>query len=50
VSDSGEVYLLEVNNLPGMTPTSLYPDGARGLGLSFEDLVALLIRNALGRG
>lgn len=42
--------LLEVNNLPGMTPTSLYPDGARALGHDFEDLTALLVRNALRRG
>ncbi len=34
-----KIYLLEVNTLPGMTPTSLYPDGARGFGLSFEELV-----------
>ncbi|MCC5873684.1 MAG: D-alanine--D-alanine ligase [Gammaproteobacteria bacterium] len=42
--------LLEVNNLPGMTPTSLYPDGARALGHDFADLTALLVRNALRRG
>lgn len=42
--------LLEVNNLPGMTPTSLYPDGARALGHDFESLTALLVRNALRRG
>ena len=48
VTNDSEEFLLEVNNLPGMTPTSLYPDGARGLGLSFEELV-VLVRNALGR-
>lgn len=42
--------LLEVNNLPGMTPTSLYPDGARHLGYDFPALTELLIRNALRRG
>jgi len=42
--------LLEVNNLPGMTPTSLYPDGARALGYDFAALTALLVRNALYRG
>lgn len=42
--------LLEVNNLPGMTPTSLYPDGARALGHDFGNLTALLVRNALRRG
>ncbi len=50
VPNDSEEYLLEVNNLPGMTPTSLYPDGASGAGLSFADLVALLVQNALDRG
>ncbi|TVS18157.1 MAG: D-alanine--D-alanine ligase [Gammaproteobacteria bacterium] len=42
--------LLEVNNLPGMTPTSLYPDGALYLGYDFPGLMELLVRNALRRG
>jgi D-alanine-D-alanine ligase len=50
ISSDTEEYLLEVNNLPGMTPTSLYPDGARGIGLSFEELVVVLVGNALKRG
>jgi D-alanine-D-alanine ligase len=49
VSGDAEEYLLEVNSLPGMTPTSLYPDGASGVGLSFEDLVVVLVGNALER-
>lgn len=49
VTDSDEIVLLEVNTLPGMTPTSLYPDGARAIGLSFEDLVDALVRSALAR-
>jgi D-alanine-D-alanine ligase len=43
VPDEGEPILLEVNTLPGMTPTSLYPDGAQAAGISFENLVAMLI-------
>jgi D-alanine-D-alanine ligase len=39
-----------VNTLPGMTPTSLYPDGAQAAGISFEQLVEQLVRRALGRG
>ena len=49
VTDSDEIVLLEVNTLPGMTPTSLYPDGARAIGLSFEDLVDALVKSALSR-
>ncbi|MDL2285210.1 D-alanine--D-alanine ligase [Desulfovibrio sp. OttesenSCG-928-F07] len=35
--------LLEVNTLPGMTPTSLIPQEAAAIGLSFEELVQRLI-------
>ncbi|MEJ6705611.1 MAG: D-alanine--D-alanine ligase [Pseudomonadales bacterium] len=49
VPNESEEYLLEVNTLPGMTPTSLYPDGASALGLSFEDLVSFLVERAASR-
>lgn len=42
-------YLLEVNTLPGMTPTSLYPDGARGYGLTFPELCSHLVERAARR-
>ena len=42
----GELYLLEVNTQPGMTPTSLVPDIARHLGISFDDLVVWILENA----
>ncbi|HHW35971.1 MAG TPA: D-alanine--D-alanine ligase [Bacillales bacterium] len=35
--------VLEVNTLPGMTPTSLFPDAAREIGLSYEDMIERLI-------
>ena len=38
------IYLLEVNTLPGMTPTSLLPRAAKHIGLSFADLIEELIR------
>jgi D-alanine-D-alanine ligase len=50
VEPGGRIVLLEVNTLPGMTPTSLYPDGARAAGISFAELVARLVRRALDRG
>ena len=50
VTDAEEIVLLEVNTLPGMTPTSLYPDGARAIGLTFESLVDALVTSALERG
>ncbi len=43
----GQAVLLEVNTLPGMTPTSLLPKAAAQAGLDFEALVAELIRLGL---
>jgi D-alanine-D-alanine ligase len=50
VTDADEIVLLEVNTMPGMTPTSLYPDGCAAVGISFVELVARLVRSAWGRG
>ena len=41
---SGEDYALEVNTLPGMTPTSLLPQEAGALGYSFEQLCEWLLQ------
>jgi D-alanine-D-alanine ligase len=49
VDQAGTPYVLEVNTLPGLTETSLLPDIARGAGLSFDDLVAEIVRRALER-
>jgi D-alanine-D-alanine ligase len=50
VTDDGRVVLLEVNTLPGMTPTSLYPDGARATGLTFAALMEALVVSGHRRG
>jgi D-alanine-D-alanine ligase len=50
VPDDGEPIVLELNALPGMTPTSLYPDAARAAGMDFKALVAHLIERAWSRG
>jgi D-alanine-D-alanine ligase len=42
----GEPYVLEVNTLPGMTPTSLVPKIAAGRGISFADLCERLLDGA----
>ena len=44
-----EPVLLEVNTLPGMTPTSLLPQEAAAVGLSFDQLVRRLIDLGLAR-
>jgi D-alanine-D-alanine ligase len=46
VSERGNEIILEVNTLPGMTPTSLMPKIAHGAGLSFEDLVEEILKGA----
>lgn len=44
--EPGQLYLLEVNTQPGMTPTSLVPDLAAANGISFGSLVTWLVENA----
>lgn len=48
VSPEGPV-ILETNNIPGMTPTSLFPDEAKHAGIPFSDVCAELIDLALER-
>ena len=43
----GEVYCLEANTLPGMTPTSLIPQEAQAIGIGFEDLCEWILRLAM---
>lgn len=49
VSAEGRPQILEVNTLPGLTPTSLFPDACKAVGISYEALVERLITYALGR-
>lgn len=42
----GEVYFLEINTLPGLTPESLFPKAAAAIGLDFPFLIQHLIDNA----
>lgn len=49
VTAEGEVYLLELNTIPGMTSTSLLPDSARAAGIEFPQLCDRLVRLALER-
>jgi len=38
-----------VNPLPGMTPTSLVPQEAAQVGISFEDLCESIVKDALAK-
>jgi D-alanine-D-alanine ligase len=42
----GQIYFLEINTLPGLTPESLYPKAAAAVGLSFTNLVQHLVETA----
>ncbi|MHB8141709.1 MAG: D-alanine--D-alanine ligase family protein [Vulcanimicrobiaceae bacterium] len=49
VTPEGRPYLLEINATPGLTATSLLPDAARAIGMSYEALVERLVGFALAR-
>lgn len=49
LSADGELYLLEINTLPGMKETSLLPMSARQVGLDFNALCRELVAPALER-
>ncbi|MBU8546575.1 MULTISPECIES: D-alanine--D-alanine ligase [Roseomonadaceae] len=44
--EPGQLYLLEVNTQPGMTRTSLVPEQAAHLGITFPELCAWMVREA----
>ena len=44
--EGDELALLEINTQPGMTPTSLVPEQAARVGISFSSLVEWLVRDA----
>jgi D-alanine-D-alanine ligase len=46
VSDSGNEFILEVNTVPGLTPTSLLPKIAAAAGLSFGELCEAMLAGA----
>lgn len=47
VNEKNEAYVLEVNNLPGMTSTSLVPKMAKCEGLSFNELIDIILKDAI---
>ena len=50
VSGDRRPYILEINSLPGLTPTSLLPEACAAAGMTFEALVDRLVAFALARG
>jgi len=43
LSETGQPFILEINNIPGMTETSLLPEAAAAVGISYTDLCARII-------
>ena len=44
--DGTDLYMLELNTQPGMTPTSLVPEQAAYVNISFENLVSWMVEHA----
>ena len=47
LSPRNEPFCLEVNTIPGMTPTSLVPMAAKARGISYDELVGRMLELAL---
>jgi D-alanine-D-alanine ligase len=49
LTEAGSVYVLEVNTIPGMTPSSLLPEAASEVGISYAQLCRTVIDLSLSR-
>jgi D-alanine-D-alanine ligase len=47
VTEDGTPWFLEINTLPGMTPTSLVPQEAAAAGIGYGELCETIIRESL---
>ncbi len=47
IDENDNVYVIEINTIPGMTETSLVPDSARYVGISFSQLVDRIVKLAI---
>ncbi len=47
--DSGELWVLETNVVPGLTPTSLLPQAADAAAIGFDELIAAILASAFNR-
>jgi D-alanine-D-alanine ligase len=50
VTEAGRVVINEVNTMPGFTPISMYPRMFGAAGMSYRELLTVLIRTAIARG
>ena len=47
LDSENNMYCLEANTLPGMTPTSLLPQEALAVGISYDELVEILVNESM---
>lgn len=47
LTGEGNLYVLELNTIPGMTETSLLPQQAAAMGINFPQLLEIIIKSAL---
>ena len=47
MDENGQLWWLEANSLPGMTPTSVVPKEAAAVGISYDDLCEEIVRQSL---
>jgi D-alanine-D-alanine ligase len=46
LTDEGRAFILETNTIPGLTETSLLPQGAQAIGIEYAELIGILVDNA----
>lgn len=49
LTEDGTPYILEVNTLPGMTPTSLFPDSAATVDITYEAMIEQFIQLSINK-
>jgi D-alanine-D-alanine ligase len=49
LDEGGDLYVLEVNPIPGLTDTSLLPQAAEAAGIGFDALVGRILELAVSR-
>jgi D-alanine-D-alanine ligase len=47
-AETGELYVLEADTVPGLTETSLLPQAADAEGIGFDQLIELILEAAAG--
>ena len=45
--DSHQLFINEVNTMPGFTPISMYPKAWEATGVNYTDLITMLIEGVL---